>query len=95
MRQQFNVGDTLNLRMWFQNDSQEYADPTAVECRVTTPDGVTATFTYPDDVVKTATGKYHLAYTPDQVGLHTYWAIGTGAVAVVEPKSFVVLPGAP
>lgn len=70
------------------------ADPTNVFLDVSDPTGAVTTYTYPDDVTRTATGCYYAQFTPGLDGIWKYQWRGTGAVQARSPVyQFLVQAG--
>lgn len=70
-------------------------DPTTVTLAVTTPAGVTTTYTYGTDaaLVKESTGVYYLNQSASQLGLWQYVWTGTGTAAAIRESYFTVIQG--
>lgn len=92
----FDLGDLIELKITFRNDSGAVADPTSPTLAIHKPDGTTTTYVYPTDaqLVKDSTGVYHVNYAPTMAGTHHWRGSGTGAVTAAEQGAFFVRPNA-
>ena len=92
----YTNGTVVRCVMLFYSDAAKttLADPTTVLFRSLSPHNVVVAYTYLThaQLVKDATGTYHVDVTTDDVGEWRYSFKGTGAVAVVEESSFVATP---
>lgn len=70
------------------------ADPTALSIRIYKPDGTSETDIYLTDseLVKDATGKYHLEYIPNIPGLYKWFWLPTGNAAQPSEGQFYAHP---
>lgn len=87
---EYDIGDLPRLTATFEV-SDVAADPTAVTFTLREPDGVLTTYTYPADaeLVKDATGVYHVDWPVTKAGNHFYRFAGTGAAVAAEERQFV------
>jgi len=85
MANTYDLGDGITFTATF-TVSGANTDPTTVLFKITTPDGVTTTYTYGVDaeLVKSATGIYYVDYVTAQSGEHKYRFAGTGVPAATE-----------
>ena len=77
----YTVGAKIRLAALFAVDSVE-TDPTVVTFKMEKPDGSVQTYVYGTDaqLVKDATGYYHVDWLTALQGAHTYRFAGTGTV---------------
>jgi hypothetical protein len=86
----FLVGEQVVLTNTFQVGGTN-TDPTTVSLAITTPAGVTTTYTYAAaEITKTAVGIYTKTITADAAGTWQYVWVGTGAAADIAPGYFTV-----
>lgn len=92
MANAYDVGDLVRISATFANVSGVNADPTTVKAKFKNPAGTVTTYTYGTDVqlVKDATGKYHVDISITSNGEWWYRWEGTGAVQAAEENDFVV-----
>lgn len=84
------VGEPVVLTNTFQVAGVN-TDPTTISLAVTTPAGVTTTYTYAAaEITRTAAGVYTKTITASAAGTWVYTWTGTGAVADIAPGYFVV-----
>lgn len=89
----YDIGDEPTLSITFLTpDTTTGIDPTTVVCRVKAPDGTVTSKTYGSDVevVRDATGVYHLLVLITQSGTYRYRWEGTGAAQGAEEGRFDV-----
>lgn len=99
----YQVGDAVRLSAAFRAATITYtadgvpsvalalADPTTVELELSSPSGVTTTYTYPATISKASTGIYYVEpVTWDEAGEWRAKWTGTGNVAQVESAAYVV-----
>lgn len=88
----YDVGDDVTEAVEFQVASVD-TDPTTVHFRYQKPDGSETVLLYGTDseVVKDATGKYHVTLNPDAPGIWRYRWEGTGNLDVFFSGAFNVL----
>lgn len=93
--QDINGDDVATLGMSFTVAGSP-ADPTAVSCVVTDPNGNATTHTYlgafPADITRTSQGVYALNIGNTVVGMWGYVWIGTGSASDVQPGTWTVNP---
>lgn len=89
------IGDTVVLGATFSDADGVATDPDTVTARVLKPDGTIDEYEYesPSDIVRDATGVYHLRIVATQSGVWCQRWIGTGAVAPVQERQFTVDAG--
>lgn len=86
----FLVGEQVVLTNTFLVGTTP-TDPGTVSLAVTTPAGVTTTYTFAAaQITKTSTGVYTKTLTPDAAGTWVYVWTGTGPAADIAPGFFVV-----
>jgi hypothetical protein len=86
-------GDQVNLPVEFKSgDPLVATDPTTVTFKIMTPDGKTTTYVYGTDseLEKDSTGNYHVIWTANQEGLHTYRFEGSTPCEVAIEGEFIV-----
>jgi len=88
----YDLGDVVRLTVAFTNLAGTAVDPGGVQFKIKSPLGVITIYNYPADtqVVKDATGNYHLDFEPDKQGI---WAVrwaGTGSNKAASESSFEV-----
>lgn len=88
----YQPGTAITVTAEFTVGSDMPADPTTVTFNVRQPDGSLLTYLYgdADNVIRTAVGVYKCTLTPAMSGQFRYDAVGTGAVPLSLPGSFVV-----
>ena len=86
----YTIGDLVAMPASFLTPAPnpQPVDPTAVTMRVQTPDGGVTDLSA--SVTKLSVGNYTVSYLVQQLGLHTYEWIGTGAVQQVGIGKFLV-----
>lgn len=86
-----DVGDRIRIRGVFQTLAGVDTDPTTIVCKYRDPSGNVTTKTYGSDgeVVKDATGRFHLDIDVDEEGTWTYRWNGTGAIVAAGEQTFV------
>jgi hypothetical protein len=86
------VGNQKAIAVTFYNSSGAVADPTGVTFKFRTPAGTVTTYTYGVDseLVKDATGQYHVLITASLAGIYQWRFAGTGAVIAAIEDSFSV-----
>jgi len=92
MANTYDVGDLVQLSVTFKNSAGTNTDPTTVTFKLQTPDAATTTYVYGTDsqLVKSATGVYHVNWSCTQVGLHLVSWVGTGTIETAEEGYFHV-----
>lgn len=84
----YNIGTVVELVAEFTNVAGNPADPTTVTFLVRRPDGTVTEVTNAKDGA--IVGRYIGTVDADQSSIWTWKAVGTGTVAVVREKSFLV-----
>ena len=67
-------------------------DPDTVVFRIRTPDGAMTECQYPANVVRDATGKYHVDWPAITPGRYVYRFFSTGSAMASRDRVFVVQP---
>ena len=91
----YEVGDARRLQGTFTDINDAAADPTTVTFKIKPPTAANVTtYVYGTDaeVVKSATGVYYVDWTIAEVGTHSWYMKGTGAVIAVGQDSFNAKP---
>jgi hypothetical protein len=88
----YDKGDLIRIPAEFINYLDVVADPGVVRFKFTKPDGVIITYVYLTDaeLVKDATGNYHVDLSLTQAGDWHYVWLGTGAVESAQQGMFAV-----
>jgi hypothetical protein len=87
----YRIGQTVQVRCEFRNDSGVLADPTTVTLAWTLPAGTTNTYTYAaGQITKESTGVYYKNLSPTTSGVHYYRFTSTGDPATSEEGDFYV-----
>ncbi len=86
-------GQSFKYSYTFKNESDADTDPTTVTFTIVTPGNVSTTYTYVTDaeVVKDATGQYHIIITTAQHGIYIARAAGTGGGVEDADEEFVTV----
>ena len=90
----YHVGDLVRCTGTFATAAGVATDPSAVICKVETPDGAETTYTYGVDaaLVKAATGVYYVDVNATQAGTWHYRFYSTGTGQAASEQSFWVQP---
>lgn len=85
-----DVGDLRRLAVLFKDLNDVAADPTGIIFKIREPDGVLTTFTFGVDsqLVKDATGNYHVDHSIIKAGRHAWRFEGTGVLQASEGTEF-------
>ena len=88
----YRVGTRIRVSAQFKNASNMLADPTTVTVRLDPPAADTHSYVYGVDseVVKEATGNYHLDFLADAAGDWAYEWQGTGTVETAQDAILTV-----
>lgn len=95
MSNEIQVGDTYRLSVEIKDAiADTLTDPANLSVIVKQPSGSTDTYVYNTDseVVRDATGKYHVDYTWSEAGQHKWGSRITGIPGAVEAKTVHVSP---
>ncbi len=86
----YDVGDVRRLSVTFKDIAGSDTDPGTVSFLMREPDGALTTFVYLTDseVVKDATGKFHIDWPIAKPGRHAGAWVGTGAVELRDEFEF-------
>ncbi len=92
---EYDVGDRVDLttetRTQDGEADPELTDPTELTLTIVKPSEVEVEAQWPDgDIEKEETGKFLYPFEPDEVGVHVYRWVATGAVQSAEPSLFTV-----
>lgn len=89
---QYQPGDAVRCSVEFRNLDGTLADPSTVVAKYRNGTGAVTTKTYGSDaeVVRDATGLYHIDISPDAAGTWYYRFAGTGTVIAAVERSFRV-----
>jgi len=91
MPNSYDVGDRVRVDASFTDASKAKTDPTTVTFKYKDPSGNVTTEQYGSgNVVKDATGDYHLEIDLDEAGRWDYRAEGAGAVKAAGEGDLVV-----
>lgn len=86
----YDIGDVAQLTVTFAVGGSN-TDPSAVSLTVTTPAGVTTTYTYAGgQVARVGTGQYHYDLSITEAGTYQFRWLGTGPAAGAEQGSLTV-----
>ena len=87
----YDIKDIVRVTAYFSIDGVA-TDPTGPTCKYKDPSASIVSKTHPGDaeVVKDATGRYHLDITIDEAGTWYYNWSGTGTAQAAEEGSFDV-----
>ncbi len=85
-----DIGDLRRLSVLFKDLNDVATDPTTIIFKIREPDGVLTTFTFGVDaeLVKVATGSYHLDFAITKTGRHAWRFEGTGSLQAAEGAEF-------
>jgi hypothetical protein len=87
----YQKGDLVRIDGLFTNLAGAPQDPSTVSLKVTKPSGTTTTEAYnPGNIVKDATGTYHLDVNANEAGRWFYSWISTGTGQAAENGEFLV-----
>jgi hypothetical protein len=88
----YDKGDQVRVSATFKNIAGTATDPTTVVAKIKDPSGNVSTYTYGTDaeLIKDATGMYHIDVDIDERGLWYYRWEATGAVKTAEESTFTV-----
>lgn len=88
----YKVGASVRCSAVFTNDLGAAVDPSTVTFRLRTPAGTVTSYAYGTDaqLVKDATGNYHVDLSASQAGRWTYRFEGTGAAPSADEAQFAV-----
>jgi hypothetical protein len=78
---EYEIGQTVILRVAFKNQAGVAADPTTLKVEIKDPLGQETEFTFGTDaeVIKDSVGNYHIARDPEIQGVYVAKWRGTGA----------------
>ena len=88
---QYTNNTLIQLNITITNAAGNPVDPTTLDLKVMTPDGVVTD--YAGSIVRTSVGIYYAQLLPVQIGLHQYEWIGTGAAQVATIGQFLINQG--
>lgn len=81
----YDVGDVVRCTGAFTNNAGVAVDPTAVFCKVRSPDGTITTYTFGADaaLVRAAVGSFYLDVEATAAGIwyYRFYSTGTGQAA--------------
>lgn len=88
----YNIGDLVRVSVYITVNGVATDPSTGPTCEYQDPSLVEVSKTYPGDaeVVKDATGRYHLDISVDEAGTWYYNWSGTGTAQGAEEGSFIV-----
>lgn len=88
----YDVNDAERVTFTYHDSVGALANPTVTTATVTTPAGVSTTYTYGTDaaLVRDSTGVFHIDVTFTTAGTWTVEGHGTGAVTAAATQTFVV-----
>lgn len=88
----FALGQLVRISASFTDEDDAAADPGKVFCEIKTPAGVTTSYEYDSDVevVKDATGEYHLDLDCAAVGFWRWRWYSTGLIQAADEGRFRV-----
>jgi len=88
----YDVGDLVRCTGTFTNAAETAVDPTAVVFMLRSPGGVEMTYTYgeDDELVRDATGVYHVDVDVDEEGSWHYRFESTGTGQAAEEARIYV-----
>ncbi|NOR90904.1 MAG: hypothetical protein GQ524_11705 [Anaerolineales bacterium] len=88
----YDIGDIVRVTAYFTIDGVATDPSSGPTCKYKDPSAVVVTKTHPGDaeVVKDATGRYHLDVTIDESGTWFYLWAGTGTAQASEEGNFDV-----
>jgi hypothetical protein len=87
------IGQGVHCDVIFKNSTGQNADPSAVTFKIRNlSTGAVTTYVYLTDaqLVKDATGLYHVDFIVTSAGIWSYRFAGTGAVTAPDERSFLV-----
>lgn len=89
----YDLGKVVRSAVAFTNVAGTAVDPGGVTFKVKSPLGVITTYVYLTDVevVKDATGSYHIDLEPDSQGVWVVRWIGTGSNKTASEGSFQMI----
>ncbi len=90
-----DVGDRVRCSVAFTDGATPPVDtdPTAIVVTIDPPGTGVVTYTYPDvNVVKDATGRYHVDFDATKEGRWWVRWTGTGAITAADITNFLVTP---
>jgi hypothetical protein len=89
----YQVGQLATLSIEFLNGSGALADPATVALTITTPGGVSTTYTFAGgQITRDATGKYHFDLTVNAAGAWTWQWNTTGTPTTTSTGYLVAVP---
>lgn len=86
----YDIGDLRRFEVTFTDINDVAADPTTITFKIREPDGTVTTYVYGtnSELVKDATGKYHVDWTVAKAGRHIVRWEGDGSLITAEEAEF-------